>query len=218
MLLLSLPLPTMAFPTCSKYFPPLYAVFLHFPMFLLSSCIFPCFYSRFHCLSSHFLRFHRILCHFCLLHFSLHFLRFILFSCIFPCFYSHFLSVPSYFLHFHNIFYDFSDIILQYSATNIAALAIFLHFSLHFPMLFLSFPLPTITFSACSRYFLAIPSHFPAFSRYFLAILLHSPKLLPPLLFSCIFPCFSPRFLHISCIFTVLSRYFPAFSQVVSSV
>ena len=36
MLLLSLPLPTMVFPTCSQYFPPLYAVFLHIPMFLLS--------------------------------------------------------------------------------------------------------------------------------------------------------------------------------------
>ena len=164
MLLLSLPLPTMAFPTCSKYFPPLYAVFLHFPMFLLSSCIF-------------------------------------------PCFYSHFLSVPSYFLHVHSIFYDFYDIILQYSATNIAVLAVFLHFSLHFPMLFLSFPLPTITFSAFSRYFLAIPSHFPAFSRYFLAIFLHSPRLLP--LFDALFLHFPIFFLS----FPLHSIIFPAFSQ-----
>ena len=108
MRLLSLPLPTMAFPTCSKYVPPLYAVFLHFPMFLLS---FPLLTITFPSFSPDFMSFF-------LLHFSLHFLRFTLFSCIFPCFYSHFLSTPSYFLHFHSIFYDFYDLILQYSASG----------------------------------------------------------------------------------------------------
>ena len=51
MLLLSLPLPTMVFPTCSQYFPPLYAVFPHITMFLLSfplpAMIFPAFWKYF---------------------------------------------------------------------------------------------------------------------------------------------------------------------------
>ena len=143
-----------------------------------------------------------------------------LFSCIFPYVSSRFLSIPSYFLHFHNIFYNFYNIILQYSPTKIAVLAIFLHFSLYFPMFFLSFPLPTITFSACSRYifslFHPIFLHFHGIFSLFSCIL--PGFFLRLMLFSYIFPCFSSHFLYISCIFTVLSRYFPAFSQVLSSV
>ena len=73
-------------------------------------------------------------------------------------------------------------------------------------MFFLSFPLPTITFHAFSRYFLCSIT-FPAFSRRFLAIFLHFPKLFPP--FDAIFLHFPILFLS----FPVHTIIFPAFSQ-----
>ena len=77
-------------------------------------------------------------------------------------------------------------------------------FVLHFPILLLSFPLPTITF--------------PAFSRYFIRFLLHhfSLHFLRLMLFPCIFSyfcshflCLPSHFLHFHCI---LYDFFPHFS------
>ena len=131
-----------------------------------------------------------------------------LFSCNFPYFSSHFLSIPSHFLHFHSIFYGFYGIILQYSATKILVLAIFLHFCLHFPTfplissayhhiscIFIIFSRYSITFPAYSRHFLAIFLHFPMFATIFL----HFP------IFFLFFPLISSPYHHISCIFTICS-------------
>ena len=70
---------------------------------------------------SHFLHFHGIVSLFSCI-FPSFFLRLMQFSCIFPYCSSHFLSIASYFLHFHSIFYDFYDIILQYSAAKMTDL------------------------------------------------------------------------------------------------
>ena len=93
---------------------------------------------------------------------------------LFPPFDAVFLHFPIFFLSFplhtiifpacsqYSIFYNFYNIILQYSATTPRYFPAFLPaFSHAFPLIS-----STITFSAFSRYFLAIPSHFPAFSRY----------------------------------------------------
>ena len=120
------------------------------------------------------------------------FLRLMLFSSIFHICFSHFFAIPSHFLHFQNIFYDFYDIIRQYSATKIAVLRL-MPISCIFPCIFPCFssPLPTITF--------------PAFSQYFLAIFLHFPKLLLS------FPLLTPHFLHLRRIFFAVFPHFPMF-------
>ena len=148
--------------------------FLHFPMLLLSfplltltfllhiSCIFANILFNFYCLT-----------------FSLHFLCFTLF----PAFSHAFDFISSAYHHIYCIFTVFSTISMT-SSCNIQRPR---YFPVHFPVLFLSFPLPNITFPACSRYFLAIhhiSCIFTAFSRYF--------------------PAFSQGFSSVCC-------YFPAF-------
>ena len=196
------------FPYFPFHFLSIPSSFLHF-IFLHSPYIFPCFSSHFLCLPSHFLHFHGIFS-LCPCIFPSFFLRLMLFSGIFPYFSSRFLAIPSHFLHFQNIFYDFYGIHHPaiFGRQNNSP-RYFPAFSLHFPILFLSFPLPTYHHISCifiifSRY----PITFPAFSRHFLAMFLHFPK-------SCIFPYFSSFFLSfplhtiifISCIFTNFLRF-----------
>ena len=226
--------------------------------------IVPRFCSHFLCLPSHFLHFHRIfydfyhifpalsqyIIRFLLPHFPLQFLRLMLFprfflrlmlfSCIFQYFSSHFLSIPSSFLH--SIFLHFPMFFLSFPLPTITHISCiftlfsrysitFLAFSRHVLAIFLIFPsffLRLMLFSCIfpyfpliSSHFLSIPSNFLHFQNIFYdfyGIILQWPRYFPAffLAFSHSFPLISSAYHHISCIFTIFSRYsitFPTFSR-----
>ena len=125
----------------------------HFLRLMLFSCIFSYVGSHFLCLPSHSLPFHNSF----LLHLSLYFLRFALFS----AFSNVFAFISSAYPHTSCIFVISSTLFIASLFSSFPAFdAIFLHF----PIFLFSFPLPTITF--------------PAFSRYFLRFLLYHPAVL----------------------------------------
>ena len=136
MFFLSFPLPTITFPAFSQYV--FSRCFPAFPKFLLS---FPLLTPTFLAFAPYFFRYVPAFSHvFALLSSAYHHISFIftVFSTIsikhlpfppfdaiflhFPYLSSRFPSIPSHFLRIRNLFYDFHDVILQYSATKIADL------------------------------------------------------------------------------------------------
>ena len=229
MFFLSFPLPTITFPAC-HHISCIFTIFLAIPSHFLHfhgtvpafSHIFPlasCPYHHISCVVTIFLRFlwrhPAIFSHqnnrpryfpafflafsrvFPLISPTCHHI-----SCIFTVFSRYSITFPAFSQHFLAIFLHFPPFA-----------AIFLHVSIFCPF-FLSFPLHTIIFPAFSQYFRrflwrhpAIFSHQNNSPRCFLTFFRA---------LSHVFPLVSSANHHISCIFTIFSRYpitFPAFSR-----